>query len=417
MNPARPPTGPPARRVLLADCDAMFVAVARLVDPEGAGKAALLVAGGQRGERGVVCSASYEAREFGVRSGMPIAQAERLCPGAMFVPVPRRACMVKAGEIRDVLDEWSPVVEPASIDEFYLSLAGTEALYRHEPLEATAARIREDLLRRTGMAVSFGGGGNRLIAKLAVEFAKPKPGTGRTGVFVVPEGGEADFVAPLELALIPGIGPRFAELLRRKGLVRARDVLPIDRPTLERWFGRRTGVWLHDRVRGISRTPVVGRSDAKSVSRENTFPEDLVTDDDLETELVRLTARCCQDLRGDGLVARTLTVKLRDHDFRTRQASRTLRECVSTDRVIVPVALELLGKLRRERRCAARLIGIGLSQLAPADRPQQLGLFGAPEEHETERDRKVAATVDSIAEKFGRKAIGPARIMEPSRDP
>ena len=390
----------------------MFVAVARLVDPEGAGKAKLLVAGGRRGERGVVCSASYEAREFGVRSGMPISQAERLCPKAMFVPVPRRECMVKAGEIRDVLDEWSPVVEPASIDEFYLSLAGTEALYRHEPLEVTAARIREDLLTRTGMSVSFGGGSNRLIAKLAVEFAKPKPGTGRQGVLIVPEGQEADFVAPLDLALIPGIGPRFAEILRRKNLIKARDVLPLDRPTLELWFGQRTGVWLHDKVRGISRTPVVGRGDAKSVSRENTFPEDLINDDDLETELVRLAARVCQDLRGDGLVARTITIKLRDHDFRTRQTARTLGEYVSTDRVIVPVALELLAKLRRERRCAARLIGIALSHLAPADRPQQLGLFGTTQEKETDRDRKVAATVDSIAERFGRKAIGPARILK-----
>jgi DNA polymerase-4 len=401
--------------VLLADCDAMFVAVARLVDPEGAGKAALLVAGGRRGERGVVCSASYEAREFGVRSGMPITQAERLCPKAMFVPVLRRECMEKSREIRDVLDEWSPVVEPASIDEFYLSLAGTEALYRHESLEGTATRIREDLLRRTGMAVSFGGGSNRLIAKLAVEFAKPKPGTGRLGVFIVPEGEEADFVAPLDLALIPGIGPRFSEILRRKGLIKARDVLPLERATLELWFGSRTGVWLHDKVRGLSRTPVVGRGDAKSVSRENTFPEDLVADDDLETDLVRLTARVCQDLRGDGLVARTITIKLRDHDFRTRQASRTLSGYVSSDRVIVPVALELLGKLRSERRCAARLIGIGLSQLAPADRPQQLGLFGPVQEKETDRDRKVAATVDVIAERFGRESIAPARALEPRK--
>lgn len=409
---ARPAANPPARRILLADCDAMFVAVARLVDPEGAGKARLLVAGGRRGERGVVCSASYEAREYGVRSGMPISQAERLCPDAMFVPVPRRECMVKAQQIRDVLEEWSPVVEPASIDEFYLSLAGTEALYRHEPLEVTAARIRQDILTRTGMSVSFGGGSNRLVAKMAVEFAKPKPGTGRQGVFIVPDGHEAEFVAPLDLALIPGIGPRFAEILRRKGLVKAIDVLPLDRQTLELWFGQRTGMWLFDKVRGISRTPVVGRGDAKSVSRENTFPEDLITDDDIETELVRLAARVCQDLRGDGLEARTITIKLRDHDFRTRQTARTLGEYVCTDRVIVPVALELLARLRRERRCAARLIGIALSHLAPAGRPRQLGLFGSLQEKETERDRKVAATVDAIAGKFGRKSIGPARVID-----
>ncbi|HSR14921.1 MAG TPA: hypothetical protein VLL51_04175, partial [Gemmatimonadales bacterium] len=159
-------------RILLADCDAMFVAVARMVDPDGAGRSPLLIVGGRRGGRGVVCSASYEARQFGVRSGMPIGQAERLCPAATFVPVPRRECGLKSREVRAVLEEWSPVVEQASVDEFYLGLDGTEALYRHENLAVTATRIRRDVLARTGLTVSIGGGTNRLMAKLAVERAK-----------------------------------------------------------------------------------------------------------------------------------------------------------------------------------------------------------------------------------------------------
>jgi DNA polymerase-4 len=402
-------------RVLLADCDHMFVSVARLVDPEGAGKARLLIVGGRRGERGVVLSASYEAREYGVRSGMPIAQAERLCPQATFAPVPRGECGLKSRQVGEVLEEWAPVVEQASIDEFYLGMDGTGALYRHEPLAQTAARIREDLLRRTGMAVSFGGGTNRLIAKLAVEYAKPKPGTDRTGVHVVPPGAEAAFVSRLELAAIPGIGPRFAENLRRKGLVRVTDALELDQATLVLWFGRRTGEWLYYRIRGVSHTPVRGGGEAKSVSHENTFATDLSTDDELERELVRLSAQVCRDLRSDALVTRTITVKLRDHDFRTRQASRTLSQYVSTERIILPVALELLRRLRSERRCPARLIGIGLSQLAAADRPQQLGLFGPTDGVESERDRRLAETVDSITSKFGRKAIGPARVVEDSR--
>jgi len=205
-------------RILLADCDAMFVAVARMVDPEGAGASPLLVVGGRRGGRGVVCSASYEARQYGVRSGMPIGQAERLCPAAMFVPVPRRACHDKSREVRAVLEEWSPVVEQASVDEFYLGLAGTGALYRHEELAVTAARIRQDVLARTGLTVSIGGGTNRLVAKLAVERAKPRPGTGGTGIHIVPEGEETAFVAGLALADIPGVGPRLSEALRRYGL-------------------------------------------------------------------------------------------------------------------------------------------------------------------------------------------------------
>src|SRR3990167_8445637 len=237
-------------RILLADCDAMFCAVARLEDPDGAGRAAILVVGGIRGSRGVVTSASYEARAYGIRAGLPIRTAERLCPPAEFVPVPRDAVRQKSREARAVLEEWSPVVEPASIDEFYLGMDGTEALYRHEPLAETAARIRADLLTRTGLALSFGGGTNRLIAKLAVSRAKPRPGSDGTGVHVVPAGSEAEFVAGLELAGIPGVGPRLAENLQKRGLVRVRDALPMSVRDLELWLGTRTGRWLFDRMRG-----------------------------------------------------------------------------------------------------------------------------------------------------------------------
>ena len=401
-------------RVLLADCDAMFVAVARLVDPDGAGKEPLLVVGGRKGGRGVVCSASYEARVFGVRSGMPISQAERLCPRALFVPVPRHECGAKSREVHAVLQEWTPVIEPASVDEFYLGLDGTEALYRHEPLEETAARIREDVRLRTGLTVSIGGGTNRLIAKLAVERAKPRPGTGGNGVFVVPAGEEARFVATLDLVELPGVGPRFGDALRRRGLIHVRDALEIDRGTLALWFGPRTGAWLYDRIRGISRTPLQPRSEPKSVSRETTFHHDLDTDDQLETELLRLTARVCHDLRSDGLRARTVTVKLRDFDFRTRQSSRTLAAPVSTERAVLPVALELLRKLRTERRTSARLLGVGFTQLAAVDRPSQLAFFAPAEPAlETERDRAIARTMDRIQERFGKTAIRPARLADP----
>jgi DNA polymerase-4 len=133
----------PPRRILLIDADAFFVAVARLVDPEGAGRAPLLIVGGSPEGRGVVCSASYETRAFGVRSAMPTAHALRLCPRALLVPVPRRACVEKSRAIRRVLERFAPVVQAASIDEWYLDLGGTEALYQHEPLEATARRVRD----------------------------------------------------------------------------------------------------------------------------------------------------------------------------------------------------------------------------------------------------------------------------------
>src|SRR5256885_1549873 len=213
------------RRILLGDADAFFVAVARLVDPDGAGREPLLIVGGTRESRGVVCSASYETRKYGVRSAMPISRALRLCPQAVCVPVPRKACSQKHKEIRAVLERHAPAVEGASIDEWYLDLAGTEALYHNESLAETAARVRRDVIRETGLSVSFGGGTSKLIAKLAVEHAKHGPAGYGTGVHVVPAGEEQAFMGGIKLAEIPLIGPRLQEPLPRLGNGTRPDVL------------------------------------------------------------------------------------------------------------------------------------------------------------------------------------------------
>src|SRR2546425_5673763 len=182
------------RRILLADADAFYVAVARLVDPEGAGRAPLLIVGGSADHRGVVTSASYEARRFGVHSAMPMGRAIRLCPKAMVVPVPWEACAAKSRHIRDVLARFTPVVEQASSDEFYLDLSGTERLYRGEPLAATARRIREAVLAETTLSLSIGGASSKLVAKLAAGVAKPRPGLPSHGVPGVAPGTEAAFM-------------------------------------------------------------------------------------------------------------------------------------------------------------------------------------------------------------------------------
>jgi len=403
-----------ARRILLADADAFFVAVARMVDPEGAGKASLLIVGGTRESRGVVCSASYEARRFGVRSAMPIARALRLCPDAMCVPVPRRACSEKSRQIRTVLERFAPVVEGASIDEWYLDLAGTEALYGNEPLATTAMRIREATVAETGLSISIGGGTSKLVAKLAVERAKPKPGTGATGVHVVPTGDEAGFLATFELAEIPFVGPRFQERLATLGMRRVPDVLQYDLPTLSQWLGAREARWLFDRVRGIDESEIEAHGEAKSISRDETFAADIADDDELARELLALVTRAAADLRSDGLTARTVTVRLRDFDFKTRQASRTLDAPVISDRVIWQVARALLSRLRKARRAPARLIGVALSSLAVDATADQLTLFERADSAvtETDRDRILARTIDQVRSKFGDAGILPARLIE-----
>jgi DNA polymerase-4 len=403
-----------ARRILLADADAFFVAVARMVDPDGAGKATYLIVGGTRESRGVVCSASYEARKFGVRSAMPIARALRLCPEAMCVPVPRKVCGQKSREIRSVLERHAPVVEGASVDEWYMDLGGTERLYGHEPLAVTAARIRDEVREKTTLSVSIGGGTSKLVAKLAVERAKPKPGSGATGVHIVEPGDEARFLETFELAEIPFIGPRFQERLSHLGMRRVPDVLGYDLPTLTQWLGAREAAWLYDRVRGIDHGDVEAHGEAKSISRDETFPADIDDDDALARELLALVTRAAADLRADGLTARTVTVRLRDRDFKTRQASRTLPDGVISDRVILGVAHALLAKLRAARRTPARLLGVGLSSLAVDVAATQLSLFERRDaaSGETDRDRTLAHTVDRVRARFGDKGLLPARLVD-----
>ncbi|CAN5885786.1 DNA polymerase IV [soil metagenome] len=401
---------PTPRQILLVDADASFVAVARWVDPEGAGRAPFLLVGGTAEGRGIVCSASYEARAFGVRSAMPMSQALRLCPDAMCVPVPGKACRVKHREIRAVLEKYSPVVQSASIDEWYLDLGGTERLYRDASLDDIAHRIRNGVMAETSMKVSIGGGTSKLIAKLAAERAKPKPETDANGVHIVGAGAELEFMRLLKLADIPGIGPKTTSRLAERGLRSVEDVLALDTAALARLVGPRDSEWLARRVRGIDSCDVATeREAAKSISRDDTFPTDIDDDLLLEGELTELVGRAAGDLRGDGLKARTVTVRIRDRDFTTRQASRTVDEALESDRAIFVLARELLYKLRKARRVPVRLLGVGLSNFS--DPPvKQLAFFEqSGGSLETEKYRDVSRAMDAVREKFGRGAIAPGR--------
>lgn len=392
------------RRILLVDCDQFFVQCARIADPDGAGRDSLLLVGGTAEGRGVVTSASYETRAFGVRSGMPTGRALKLCPQAKVVPVPRGLCSEKSRAIRVVLERFSPVVEPASIDEAYIDMSGTEALYRNEDLAATARRMQAAVREETDIVVSIGGGTSKTVAKMAAGRAKP------AGVHIVEPGGEIDFMSAFRLSDIPGIGPVFAEHLRRLGMVGVADALKYEEATLEAWLGAR-GAWLHRRVRGLDSAHVETDREARQMSREETFATDLTDDEDLETELLALAVRLGRDLRGAGLRARTVTVKLRDHDFNTRSAAETTAGGIESDRALFQVARGLLHKLRGKRRVPARLIGVAASHFleGPAT---QLTLFddgAAP--LETERDRRLSRATDALREKYGADAVRPGRLL------
>ena len=408
---AAPDAGGPGLppRILLVDCDQFYVQVARLEDPGGLGSVDLLIVGGSATGRGVVTSASYAARAFGVRSAMPTSQALRLCPDATVTGVPRDACARRSHEVRHALDDLAPVVQAASIDEFYLDLTGTERLFHGETLEDTAWRLRESVLDRTGIAVSVGGGTTRLVAKMSTRLAKPG------GVHVVPAGAEGDFLRQFDLADLPGIGPSLVESLRLRGLVSVEDALLVEEPWLKKWFGDTRGGWLYRRIRGIDGSRVNPREPRKSVSSERTFAQDISADSSLERELLKLSVSVGAHLRRGGHRARTVTVKLRDADFRTRTASETLAEAVESDGVIYSTARVLLAQLRQKRRTPARLLGVGLTNLMDPEASGQLGLFEGGTAVETDRDRTLSRTVDDLKSRFGNRAVIPGRIVRGER--
>lgn len=342
---------------------------------------------------------------------MPMARALRLCPAAVVVPVPWEACGAKSREARTVLERFAPIVEQASIDEFYLDLSGTEKLYGHESLEHTARRIREAVLQTTGLSLSIGGGTTKLIAKVAAGVAKPGPDRPGDGVHIVSPGDETTFMARFALADLPMVGPRAQERLAKLGLRSVADVQRLDLRTLVARLGQREGQWLWERVRGMDDARVAPWTEPKSISRDTTFATDLESDDDLLRELAQQVDRATADLRGEGLVARTVTVKLRDADFTTRQAGKTLPAPVLTDRAVFAVARELLQRLRQKRRVPARLIGVALSQLERPGAEAQLALLETERTgtDETERDRTLARAIDRVREKFGSDALGRAR--------
>ena len=229
------------------------------------------------------------------------------------------------------------------MDEFFLDLTGTEMLYHDEPLEATALRIQQAVMDRTGISISIGGATGRTLAKMAASVNKP------FGVHMVPPGGEAAFMARFELADIPGVGPALSESLRRRGAITVRDLRPIDLPTLMSWLSDSRAEWLYHLSRGEDFGRVTARRPQKSVSHERTFAKDVADPEERETRLMMLAVDTGASLRAEGLRARTVTVRVRYSDFTDKSAARTAPDPIESDRAIFAIARELLRGLLARR--------------------------------------------------------------------
>ena len=284
------------------DLDAFFVSVECINDPSLKGKP--LIVGGSR-ERGVVAACSYEARKFGVHSAMPMKKALQLCPDAVLLKGSRADYSKYSRMVTQIISDRAPLFEKASIDEFYIDISGMEKYYK--PYDWTI-NLREEIIRETGLNISFGLGINKMIAKIATDEAKPN------GYLIVPPGKEMEFLAPLKVNKIPGVGEQTYRALLDMGIEYIRDITAIDPAILENRLGK-YGLELVQKARGIHHGIVVPYHEAKSVSTENTFDENTGDMEFLMSELVRMTEKVAFELRDDNKTAGVITVKIRYPDF------------------------------------------------------------------------------------------------------
>ena len=348
--------------ILHLDMDAFYASVEQASKPSLRGKP--VVVGGLSG-RGVVATASYEARRFGVHSAMPMAHARRLCPNAAFL-IPRFDLYRQVSDyVMGLLRELSPLVEPLSLDEAFVDLeAGPygELIRSGSPgdgaelVRAVAEDLRADILAGSGLTASVGLSGTKFLAKIASEQGKPD------GLVLIEPGREQEILADLPVRALPGVGPATAETLRRVGLTRISEVAQTPEDELVRLLGRAHGAGVHALALGRDERPVVAERDAKSVSVEDTFEVDLADLDRIRFELERLTERCVHRLRAAGRSGRTVVIKVRRFDFTTLTRSETLPSPTDDPLVIAAIARRLLAQV--ELAGGVRLLGVGVSGLA-----------------------------------------------------
>ena len=370
--------------ILHVDMDCFFVSVELLEHPELRGKP--VVVGGRPDQRGVVSSASYEARKYGIHSAMPLRTAGRLCPHATFIDGHHEKYSEWSDRVASILAKFSPIVEMTSIDEAYLDLGGTERL--HGPPLAAADKVLRSITQSTALPCSGGLATTRLVAKVASDQAKPR------GLVWVAPGMEARFLAPLPIRKIPGIGEVTERALRALGIENVEELAAHRQEQLEKIFGQ-WGTALYRKARGGDSYEFLIDAEPKSISHNHTFAEDTNEVATMESLLSHLSQKASKRLREAGLSSRTLTLTIRYAGFQTYTRSRSVEEPVRLDADIFAIFLELFREHRDPER-KVRLLGVALSGLFHG--AEQLDLLEADRREKLERLTKAA---DQLRDKFG----------------
>jgi DNA polymerase-4 len=400
----------PTLTILHVDMDAFYASIELRDDPTLAGKP--LAVGGAEGARGVISAAGYEARKYGVHSAMPTAQARALCPQLIVLPPDLEKYTAVSREIMQIFRSFTPLVEPLSLDEAFLDVAGCELLFG-DAVEIGRA-IKLEILRRTGLVASVGVASSKFLAKLASDMDKPD------GFRVIRPEEALDVLRPLPVSKIFGVGERTAKRHEALGVRTIGELAALERDVVMQRFGA-TGAWIHDLAHGIDTRRVTARREEKSYSCERTFSKDIASREELRLRLLEFCEELAFRLRDSGLRARTVTLKARFSDFKTITRTKSLPFTTNVGVRFYSVARELLERVPQQ---PLRLLGVSLSGLDDVRTPRQGLLFGSdpgalraeeapsPEdERALERLERINSGLDHLRRKYGRATVIPASLL------
>ncbi len=378
--------------------DAFFAAVEQVDNPRYRGKPVIVGADPRDGRgRGVVSTCSYEARNYGVHSAMPISIAYKRCPHAVFLPVRGERYSEISKKIMGLLREFSPVIEQISIDEAFMDITGTEKLHG-SPAEL-AAKIKARITSSTGLTASVGIAPNKFVAKIASDLEKPD------GLVLVREGEVRDFLLPLNIAKLWGVGEKTRPQLEKMGIRTIGDITRFSRDEMCARFGSH-GAHLWNLAHGVDDREVIPHSGVKSVSNETTFGEDTSDLQLLHKTLLRLSEKVAARLRKKQFLGKTVTLKIRLEDFSTYTRNRSLKNPTNSSETIHSVVEELFAQFDRGGK-RVRLLGVGASALF-SERSSQMTLFEAQEKE----DSKIDNVMDEVRDKFGDASIFRASLLK-----
>ena len=380
--------------ILHVDMDAFYASVAELDHPEYKGKALVVGAGA----RGVVLSANYEARKFGIRAAMPVGRAKRMAPHAIFIAPEHHRYSEISERVMAIFHSYTPLVEPISLDEAFLDVTGSQKLFGTG--REIAAKIRKQVEKEEGITCSVGLAQSKFIAKLASQHCKPN------GMLEIKSDRILEFLHPLPVRAIWGVGPKTAESLERLGLHTVSDIAHTPRATLIRALGESTGASLYELAWGRDYRDVVPDEPEKSIGNEETFSEDLDNPEEILREFLRMTEKATARLRERSLFAKTISIKIKFADFSSLTRSKTVPIAIDNTHDTYEVVKALYLALRNDG-ARIRLVGVSLSQLQEGA-PVQLEL-GARERGWREAD----TAIDRAQARFGRGSVRPGRLIRP----